>query len=341
MVLFSPRQSLCFSLRDSYLIVNKNYSIQARPFLRSLSFFMFLAAPKFHDLTICLKCRYRIAMQQRLLPKRPHPFPLSSFVRSVSGFHTTTQLLEQLSLEGVPNFGNRRVFQISRPELSLRLGKRKVLLGMGSLGEPGEALLIDQDPFRDKKNQFQMKETTTEARGVDHSQMVDTIGAEKEQLNAERVSKSLEEIKATFFDSLSGSATASELQILASSLYKGFTAKQLRNYYKAGNQTTDYSDLLLQYSSPYYTRSSWRVGSTDFPDHASAGKNTLSPESDVHGKSQGATGVVKMDLVQKILKNQWLLISKEEMGSSGELDILILHQHLDLLLNHSKKAATV
>ena len=202
--------------------------------------------------------------------------------------------------------------------------------------------MVSRNPLKNKGDfLFEMKETFGQIRGMDHSQMVDTIDSGKEEIHPELVSKILEEIKASWLDITSKVPTASELEGLGSYLYDGFTIKQLRSYLESGNRPIDYLDLYLPYFSSQYKRSSWRAGKTTFPAHRSARQIALKAEFDALGKPHEAREGNKHELVRKILVQQWRLISWEEMNSSGELDIWISRQQLDLVLNHSKDIVAI
>lgn len=221
--------------------------------------------------------------------------------------------------------------------------KSKFPLTIKALGEPGEVLLVKGDPLENRKELgFEMKEIIHEDRAMDHLQMVDTINAERREISPKLVSKNLEEIKTAWLDSASEIPTSSELKDLARTLFNGFTMKQLGGFLKSGNSPIDQLDLYLPYSSSHYKRSSWSFGITPFPGHGSAPQITLSTELDaVIEQPRGATGGHKNELIEKILVQQWRLLSREALNSSGELNIWISRQQLDLLLNYSKDTATV
>lgn len=309
-----------------------------------------LAGPLTNDASICLRCQYRLFARKSLRKRRQSS---SSFTQSTRSFAYFT-CLRQEQLES----GSRPQYVQDPPEFKpwrhLKL-HTKESLDVKSLGKPIEIIKMRDYPLRPFNTICNKLEKSDKAsRTMSSSEMVALMDEESGLVNARRVAVNMAQIKSRWLSKLqdgSGVARVSEYNAIAESLMDGFTQNQLSHYY-----VTESSDVLLpsnaaEISSPsstdLFTRSSWRLGSTDFPGNASSelqavrahlnqGSDNPFRSIDVIQKVQetSSSKSTKRILVDKILREKWNIQTDIEREMAGEVDIWVHREHLELILNH-------
>lgn len=346
---------LFFARRNNYSIPFHHASVSSK----SLRFSMFLANPAGSELSICLRCQYRSAVRQRNRQRRPIPIPVLSVLpayRLITLGAQPQQQQQRVAQHEVRNHGDEHV--IPSRKASRKLSRRvhiypKDSVSIASLGKPGEVLLLQQTGTIEKKDSiFQMEEATGNDPDPDNLQMMHRIDDERGRIEPERVTQNLETLKATCLQGRSGKVTASRYKKLAKTMHDGFTRSQLCDYLANSSSTSIPVQQADHLSNPHftnlYTRSSWRSGSTFFPGDSSARLAALRKR--LRGSSSQVQSIQnelinknasKRLIVDHILRQRWGLVAKEELHSSGELDIEISKAYLNVILSHSKKYTTV
>lgn len=248
-----------------------------------------------------------------------------------------------------------------RPDL--RYGQRRVKLyrkdplGVDSLGQPAEVLVLTTPPKESpgilhvgKSDERAMEEAPCSA-----DEMLGKLKAEQGIPSERGIAENLEELRDTWTSHRKRKGrplSSGEQEDLMEELDAGFTLKQLVGYYmQAGpGKAIGPADLDIPYSTGTYTRSAWYAGSTPFPGDASARLKACRAmldgyeEAEVRVDGDGARLYIpavkhrtpKRAVIERILWQCWHLKSAWDEEASGELDIWIRPEHNQLLLNHSR-----
>lgn len=301
-----------------------------------------------HNVSICLRCQYRLSVQQRTQQKRPR-LPL---VRLVSRLLTSRASIYQhilqpkdLTLSDVHVTEDQpKSWFAPRPEIFDKY--HKAILNIDALGKRGEVLVMADDLTKEEKdNAFEKKEAVKSSVAMDASQIIDKIDGETGMVGSERVAENLENIRLIWTQDRSKAPTVSEFEELAKSLHDGFTKRQLLHYFLSLHHQDSQLELLGAFGTDLYKRSQWTPGSTHFPGDALKRLNDLKAE--IQAK-KGSNKVLKPFLkyrmisknkhaiVDRILRQRWHLRTQEDLKVSGELDIWLSRDHLKVLLIHRK-----
>lgn len=226
---------------------------------------------------------------------------------------------------------------------------------MNSLGRPAEALILRGEE-REREAGIHVKHIQkygSEGNPMSASELLEEIHAETGIISAQRVAENLEHVRSSWVSRLQrrGRPTGAEFRELAQRVRDGFTARQLAEYYGQGevDVTTNPDDLYALYSNDLYTRSAWSSGITNFAN-AKLGsiKNSAKQQENAAGSRDASEMLqqsndpkrVSLDskavLTGKILRGRWRIRTVEDEEAVGEVDIWPHHQHLRVLLIHSK-----
>lgn len=317
---------------------------------------MFPTAATAHNVSIGLRCQYRLSVQQQTRQKRPR-IPLNRLVSRLltSRPSTTQQILRPKFL----TLSNEKIIEnLPRGRFDPRPDNfkkyQKAFLDINALGKPGEVLVMADNPterVRDEGSAFKKKEIVEGSATMDASQIIDKMNGEAGMVGSERVAENLENIRLSWRQDRSKAPTLSEFKDLARSLSDGFTRRQLLHYFhvQSSRHLDPQLELLGACSTDLYTRSQWRPGSMPFPGDALRHFDDLKAEIEAK-KGSGqvlkppmkytSKGTSKPVIVDQILRQRWHLRTQEDLKSSGEVDIWLSRVHLKVLLNHRKNLPT-
>lgn len=294
-----------------------------------------------HNLSICLRCQYRLSVQ-RTQQKRPR-LPL---VHLVSRLLTSRASIYQHILQPKDLALSDEHVTEGQSKDWLFDKYHKAFLDINALGKRGEVLVMADDLTKEEKDDaFEKKEAVNSSVAMDASQIIDKIDGETGMVGSERVAENLENIRLIWTQDQSKAPTVSEFEELAKSLYDGFTKRQLLHYFLSLRDQDSQSELLGAFGTDLYKRSQWTPGSTHFPGDALKRLNDLKAE--IQAK-KGSNKVLKPFLkyrmirenkhiiVDRILRQRWHLRTQEDLKTSGELDIWLSRDHLKVLLIHRK-----
>lgn len=305
---------------------------------------------------MCLRCQYRLLYRNRLRKRRrtlPSPPPFS---RSFAFFNclreVQTDSKDKVRYTGglsVPTNPWKLMQPHSKDSLEVvALGEKSTILQMGSFEARHTDITSDK-----------LEETDGHHYIMSPSEMLTRVDEENGLVNPRRVDANMEQIKSSWFSKLqyrSGIPTVSEYNQIVKVLREGFTRSQLLHYFESQTTNTLIPPSLTELSTPFstdlYTRSSWRLNSTAFPSKASselvALRERLKDETitqpnkikEVRGRRKHAMNLgTKSGLINRILLERWNLRTDEEREKTGELDIWMHQEHLDLILNHSMRSS--
>lgn len=184
-------------------------------------------------------------------------------------------------------------------------------------------------------------------KSLSPSEILDTIAAERGIIDSDGICQNIQNLKETWLSKLGGPhalPTDAQYNELAKALHDGFTVAQLEAYIASIKlfDRPQPGSFQQRYSSGDCLLFPWTPGSTHFPAGALSRLNSTYPIA-VKYQAGLVPGAAKEDLtltrkqvvVGTILRRAWSLRTKEELQSTGELDMQIQPLHLDLLLNHS------
>ena len=307
------------------------------------------------DVSICLRCQYRLATRR---PRRGKPCDgtqdlLRRFI--ASGQNTAQEHVEtdDTVIHKSHEAPRERIARASRSgPISWRHANlhNKDPLGFDALGEPVEIITM-----RDELQQALMKrQETTYGKAItfdnpaSSDELLASIDAERKNISADLVRANIENLKDTWVLSLRDRfdpPSPFEVEDLAHKLRDGFTGDQLLNYFHNAS-SSDSLEIDHDFSSELYKWSAWTPGTTPFPASALSRLRSLKGTSnDPYTTSQGQYPAnrprrrpVKQIVIGKIMRQLWHIQTEQEKDSLGELDVWIQAEHLDLILNHSEQA---
>ena len=317
---------------------------------------MFPSLPIVQDITICLRCQYRIAARRRL--GRGQTSRTRKVVRPrffASGQPVLQEQVEQRSAAAetpgnVSESGKSKRYPFTSAGIRSKhpVLHTKSSLGIDALGEPAEILLLRNElsqSLKRKEDQIFGEVNTKVNSLLSSDDMLASIEAERGIVGADRVRANIESLKDVWTSNLRdrfGPPALDEVENLAQHLQNGFTAKQLLNYFEeAGlSAASDPLEINQDFSSELYKRSAWIPGVTSFPEVAITRlqsldllkHNTGSRELMVKTKKNP----LKKVLADKIIRQLWHIQTEHQKETSGEVEVWIQSEYLDLLLNHSE-----
>ena len=243
-------------------------------------------------------------------------------------------------------------YEVPSRASSLRNGysfpSTKDSLGLNSLGEPAEVLIIrerqrkrEADRIANEDEPLQRNDHLIEG-AKSSSDMLEEMNAERGIIDVDQVCKNIDAVKNEHIRPqviAEGVIAADRYEDLASKLHSGFMVHQLAAYMKRNEHVhpVDPLDLHTEFSCALYARSSWsteNIGSRA-PDIVSIEREEIQNRRNVQVKSEKQL-LRKMSLVDEILRRYWQIRPEEDRYSSGEMDIRLQPAHLDLLVNHSR-----
>ena len=314
---------------------------------------MFTLTPAAQDVSICLRCQYRLSVRQRPHPghgrRTGYPQQLRRFTSGASlhqqpaSVHHDAVKHDYLGKEP-SRYSNEEPILIEnyRPRI---WPPKKDSLGLHVLGEPAEVLVL-----RDKQRRFQLDSALAKVRAsgpdknpdpgpISSSEMLEKMDAERGKINFKEAYKNIESVRESCIAKTTGGVNQAEYSDLVSRLQVGFTREQLVAYSDKfyQHQNAGSFNLDCRLSSALYARSSWQVlGSTLSSKHRAP---ALSKTKREEIQRDGGKGLGKVALAKMIIRQCWNIKTNSPDSSLGELDIRLQDYHCSLILNHSKQLA--
>ena len=286
-----------------------------------------------HDLSVCLRCQYRIVIQRRI--KRTVVSSVAQSSRYLASSSQTTARSERIDSRD-ERTGREKWRRIPN---SVPIHSREAF-GMSSHSKRGEILQLRQNVERKFVSHFPLAEEVgnSEPVALDPGKIVEAIETRGKIVDSKEITETLGSIRLAWSQNISGYPTAEEIDALTQRLCTGFTTKQLQSYFVNKESLVplpSQMELLEPRRTPLYTRSSWKFGTTPFPTPAKPNSQSNSPQS----KARTIPGRDKRAIAQRIVQKRWQLRAQEEMCSVGEVDILLPGAVLTLLVEHSEKTS--
>ena len=312
------------------------------------------------DISICLRCQYRLRLQRECRRRGLQcPTMLVHQVRSFAPGRFRNQ--EQTLLDQSGTYDS--AISLSTPNVadnpqSLPYASRRRLfpqsknsLGVDALGEPAEVLVLQDRQAQDRRNAqisydaVSRANAFSSAEALSSQELLEEIEGERGTVDQDEAHSNIENVKNVWANQsrkYSDGISTADYALLVSQLTKGFTMKQLAAYLErtSTQSRTDSMDLQHEYTGRLYARSRWTLGinPTDQPRIP----NMIKPRS--HGASQDRVQVRRSEkfrlhkptLVDMILRHRWQVKVKQDEELLGVLDVQLHPIHLDLLTNHSK-----
>ena len=325
-------------------------------------------APFTQEVSICLRCQYRLGIRSATRRAPQYPTVTPQQLRHFALSHSLDQ--EQSLLSDNPIIGEGLVIPTRKldsaagscweePHIKTTLPGRnrkqlyyrwKDSLGLNALGEPAEVLLLKdrEDSKQDYHDLLQIRSKGPDKNpafeALSSSDMLKEIDGERGLVDVEQACQSLENIKTAWMArsrSASNIVSITEYKELSSQLLTGFSVRQLTAYLKkAGtSRPRDPLDLRNEFASSLYTRSVW-VPLTSFQQPRAP--NLVDPvkdkdlEEDFVYERPDKNLSNKPNLVERILRQCWQLKVEKDDTSEGELHIRLRSTHLSLITNHSE-----
>lgn len=323
---------------------------------------MFTLASIGQDVSICLRCQYRIAIHRRPKPGRQNRLPSNTPTRHMALDHRLLQNESQSrafeqTWEEFPPLAQESNDVELRPKV-WKHGKNEDTystadLEMDALGEPAKIIILPkvQRPYffqpENAENTLENQNTS-----ISPTEMLENIQEERALVDFGEASFQIEKLRnSQLSQSQSGYSTLPKdryLQLL-DSLQDGFTRAQLGSYYNAEVAKLQESafELAHPYSATLCARSSWVPECSPFLGKAAEqltylknrrlGKTNDVDEQEiipkVVAKSKPAL-LTKPRVAKRIIQVLWNVQVPEELG---QLDMWIKPLHLGVLLSDSKQ----
>ena len=306
------------------------------------------------DVSICLRCQYRLNLRRKPRPGRRrcigdpqqlrHFTPGASFLQQPSFARDSATDDDDLQIPPI-----RYSTEASRLDRNNGFQKelpKKDRLGLNVLGEPAEVLIL-----RDRQKRFQLDSAMAKVRAsgpdknpnpetISSSEMLEKMDAERGTIDLKRVRQNIEGVRTSWAAEANGIITEDRVNDLVSRLQVGFTRPQLVDYLGKAvqNPATGVFDLTRRIHSTFYARSSWQPLGTASPGKSRAPRLVGLSEAKV--VKETGQGLSKDALAKMIVWQCWSIRTISEESSQGELDIRLQRSHLSLILNHSKQLAS-
>ena len=313
---------------------------------------MFKLVPPSQDVSICLRCQYRLSVRQgshsghrRLTgyPQQLRRFTLGASLQqqpaSIHHDEIKSDYLGRAPIglwteEPLPNQYYRPI--IWPPDYDYDR------LGFHVLGEPAEVLIL-----RDKQGRWKLHykvrpsdpDKNPDPEPSSSSELLEKIDTGRGKIKFKEACKNIESVRALLAANTNGGINQDEYSDLVSRLQVGFTREQLVAYLGRFRQdrTDGHFNLHFRLSSALYARSSWQVlgstlpGTVRVPPLQKRDKEVLERE--------GGSRLRKDALAKMIIRHCWDIKPNSLDSSLGELDLRFQSIHFSLILNHSKQLA--
>lgn len=323
------------------------------------------------DISICLRCQYRLSLRKRPRPKQPqNPQQLRSFVlgrglQQEQSHHGNVDSHDETSYpppESLPPPSFTITYEPHKPPHKAVSWKRvqgllppKDSLGVESLGQPAEVLILKNPQQRGNRVEpsnalwVSRADNDSATEMMSSADMLKEMNAERGIVGIDQVCKNIEDVKSEWakYTNLPQEAPGSAVSRqryddVTSKLCKSFTMSQLVVYWERNKNTqlADPFDLHYQYSNTLYARSAWNPGTTDISNIKAPELMELVQDGMIAGSivpdNMEKHALRKSMLVDRILHQCWRIRPKEDESSSGEMDIRLKGPHLELIVNHSE-----
>lgn len=308
---------------------------------------MFKLVSTAQDISICLRCQYRLSLRQGARPGCQRPTGYPQQLRQIKSRPSLQQQPSSAHLAATNDvYLGRAPIRYSTEEIYPGDGPhKKDSLGLSVLGEPAEVLIL-----RDKKKRFQFDSAMAKVRAtgpdrnpapgpISFPDMLEKMDAERGIIDTDAACKNIDSVRAAWAAESNGSVTGDSYNDLLSRLHVGFTRPQLAAYLdRAGKDTTaGIFDLDFRLYSSIYARSSWQPLGITGPQKSRAPRLGGTKKEVLVKESE--QGLSKDALVKMIVTQCWNIKTNLQSSSLGELYIRLRDLDLDLILNHSKQLA--
>lgn len=317
---------------------------------------MFTSASIGQDLSICLRCQYRIAARRRPKSGRRNRLSSTTFTRPMVSAHRVLQSESQTKAFEEAHEESLSPAQDSngvRPRPKVWNTYSTANLEMNALGEPAKIIMVPKgkktyffEP-ENAENTFENQNTNMSPTGI-----LESIQEKPSLVDSKEAYINIEKLRTSWLSqSQNGYSILPKpdyLQLL-DSLKDGFTLDQLVSYYEAKMANLQESGFELAHprSATLYTRSSWEPGCSPFPGKAAEHLRYLRHQrleevSDVDEKESIPKAVgkfkpavpTKSGVATRIIQVLWNVQVPEEVG---ELNMWIVPLYLGILLSDSKQ----
>ena len=304
------------------------------------------------DFSICLRCQYRLNLKPSLRTIRRRQIQASS--SSVSRLRTFTSCSKARREDGQIAYTDDNTSSQSRVRYervderyyrSSREPPLKTALGVDSLGEPAEVLVMQKFP-RAARNlgviftEEPLLPLPPSLEGTSEA-LLHGINAERGIADIEHVCTNIDCVRDTFLESRGDRGrdiSLEDFDELVSRLLAGFEKKHLAEYWRRSlsTSTADALNLRYPYSSALFARSEW-IPSTTSEQHAQA--PPLMKKDDIQrGSTHGPLSLLdrgKQWHAENIIQRCWGLY-REHVDGVGEVTLRLQQTYLELILNHGR-----
>ena len=238
-------------------------------------------------------------------------------------------------------------------------------LDVTTLGKPAEVLRVQDAPPRSYEPKWWLmqpkgKDNPSTKEHLTQSDILENVISERGIISTARAKENIEALKQEWLSELEDptlAPTESEYYKLGKRLNDGFTIEHLLNYINDATEPvpTDLTDLNRPFRSALLTRTAWRVGMTPFPGDAAQQLETLAAgtrrqkdasskitytKSTLAHESKHSKDPIKHTLVNKLIRQFWVVKPREELQAIGELDIQLPKAYQELITSHGRTLDT-
>lgn len=314
---------------------------------------MYKLAPAGQELLVCLRCQHRLNLRKSTSASRHRLLAVTS--RPISDHR-------QFASEPRPRLEDEqqaRTDNTSPPEPAFEYGEKrtkpfryrppppKTPLGMESLGEPAEVIVLQKPPQAARNlgvifTEEAEKPLPTTLEGSPDS-FLDGIEKERGIIGLDQACQNIDHIKDDFMENHRKRGAPMRLESdefsgLILKLLVGFEKKHLAAYWARSGSTanTDALNLHFPYSSTLFSRSAWT-------SDVSTLHKARAPPLKVADQDQVGSTIGRLSLpdrgkewyAQNIVEKVWR-IQQEKEDANGKIIMRLQGTHLQLLLSHRK-----
>ena len=332
---------------------------------RPVTFSMFSILSPAQDLSICLRCQYRLSIRQGPRPGRQRHKRFSQqrrcFAVGTSQRQEASTAHDAATDDGI--VGKPLVRYLAEEASPYQQHRHesgpptKGTLGLNVLGEPAEVLIL-----REKQKRFELDKAMAMIRAsgpdknpspesISSSQMLEMFAAERGIIDIDDACKNIESLRTSLAAAKKGPINEDVYKDLALKLHQGFTKRQLQAYWDrtTSDLPDERFDLDVDFANTVYARSSWQLveNTTRSENTPLADRQPRTPmiimssdaelAEDLTLKKRNFGVVLKESLVRRILRRCWKIKPSVPESSRGEVDLRLTPLHLKLISKHSKR----
>ena len=298
------------------------------------------------EFSICLRCQVKILSRQNKLRPSAKRHALSAYDRGSRAF-TRSSKRRQHDEDVVEKRLRASTDQVFPSTRRLKLDHVKASLGVESLGDPAEALVLRRSQRKDVDlgllHPYQKLRRLPERLESSPEDLFGALDADSNSLSDDQACLNIDELRSQFAPTnpnRGGVVNLEEYRDLQRTLRKGFEKEHLAEYICRYAPLRNEDPLAIDrtYSSDLFSRSAWH-SKAESPSNFQA---PLLGDHNLHVQKYRPLDKSKVCrrtsdwLSEYIIASLWNIYPQKPDDVVGELVMRLQTVHLDLLLDHSR-----